>query len=324
MQDKDEDKTAVEQAPAAAEASKDSSSLADLEKEIDDAVEKVHAKNEEGEPDSDEEEPSGDSEVGTSDPEGESPEAGNEDAVDEAEAQEEPEGSQGRDEKGKFTRKAAFSDALVERAVKLGLPMSEVRDFPNEKLLSATVERLESVQKNTAEAKPGDKSGKNGESKTAADPMSAIDAIPDLNPEVYEDQIVKGFKALKDLARSQAKELVELRGKGSKDFMAEQLQGVKEFTKGDQSKETAVREKFDTLKAGYKATGKDVSDVTIFAEAAQLVLGGDMKAAANKNKAEAAGRRSAQRISRSAGQRVAAKADPIAQTGDEIHQAFFS
>lgn len=235
-----------------------------------------------------------------------------------------PEGEQGRDAEGKFTRRAPLSDGLLERAVRAGLPMSEAREFPNEKLLSATVDRLESVQKNGAEAKPGDAKKGSGESKTAEDPMAAIDAIPDLSPEVYDEQVVKVVAALKGIAKVQAKELSELRSKGSVDFMAEQLATVKDFTKGDASKEAAVRTKFEVLKAGYKAAGQEVSDVTVFAEASQLVLGGDMKAAANKNKTEAASRRNGQRISRAAGQRVEAKADPRAEIADKINRKFYS
>lgn len=303
----------------------ETSSLSSLEKEIAAAVEQAHveatkkAKGEEPDPAAKgpDEEPEKVDEESAPDLEG-----GKRD--EDAAVDEQPEGEQGRDEKGQFTRKTAFTDALVERAIKVGIPMSEIRDFGSEKLLSATVGRLESVQKNNdGKATPAGAEGKPGETESADDPMAAIDAIPDLVGDDFDPKLVKAFSALKGVAKAQAKELVELRAQGSKDFMARKLEGVKEFTKGDQTKESAVRAKFDALKAGYRATKTEVSDESVFAEAAQLVLGGDMKAKADQKKAEAAELRSGQRIGRPAGQRVKANADPIRQTGDEVHARFF-
>lgn len=236
---------------------------------------------------------------------------------------EEPKGEPGRDGKGKFTPRTPISDALLERAVKCGIPMSEAREFQKESLLSATCARLENVQKGAGEAKPADAKKVAGEAEPA-DAMAEIDAIPDLNKETVEDSIVDAFAAVKAIAKRQAQEISELRGKGSKDFLATQLEGVKDFTKGDQSKTAAVTAKYEMLKKAYKAEGQDVSDVKVFSEAAQLVLGVDpMKATAKKDKADAASRRSDQRIGRAVGQRIETKSNPLDKIAAEIDAKYF-
>lgn len=241
----------------------------------------------------------------------------------EADPEDEKAGSSGdgsRDDKGRFVKPVPLSDALLERAVRAGIPLAEAKQH-SEALLTATCGRIEGVQNKSGEGKPAGAKEGGGEAKPAKDPL---DAIPDLDPAVYDEKIVAGFKALKGVAKALREENATLRGEKSKDFMATQLEGVKELTKGDVSKETAVREKFDVLRAGYKAASKDVSDVTIFKEASQLVLGADAEALKNKKSADAAGKRSGQRISRPSGQRVEVKPDVASETAEMLDRKYFA
>jgi hypothetical protein len=293
-------------------------SLSDLEREIDAGVEQAHARVRGEEPAAEE--------SASEEPADEPPVKADPEQGEDKSTAEEPEGSQGRDDRGQFTRKAPLSDALLERAVRAGIPMSEARQFQVESLLDATVRRLEGVQKVGAEGKPGAE-GKGGEVKPAADdPMAAIDAIPDEWPEEqFDPKLASALKTLKGFVKSQAQEIASLRSKGSQDFFATQLEGVKDFVKGDQSKVTALRDEFDALKAGYAAAGKSVPDAEVFNRAARLVLGGEMQAKANKDKAEAVARRNGQKISRASGHRIEGKSsDPIQDVGNEIQAKFFS
>lgn len=327
--DEIETEQAVATETPAAKPAEDKSELARVRREIDAALTASKPKTALEEVEAADEEPSKDSEVGSV---GEASKDAVEDEAPEAEAKDE--GSQGRDEKGQFTKKAPFSDALLERAIKAGIPMSEAREYPTESLLKSVVDRLEGSKKGSdGETKSADAKRAEGEAKPADDLDAAIDAIPDeWNKEEYDERIVDTFKTFKEIAKKQQerqraleKELADLRGKESKDFFAKQLEGVKDFLKGDQTKASAIREEFDLLKAGAAATGRDVPDVELFDKAARLVLGGDFKAEATKKKTEAVGRRSAQVISRAAGQRVTAKTeDPFARVAEWVDQKLSS
>lgn len=227
--------------------------------------------------------------------------------------------AKGRDEKGRFTE-APPKDETIERAVKAGLSIAEAKKFPTDALLSATCDRIEGVQKAKAgEAKPAGEV-KGGE----AEPADPLAAIPDLDPSEFDERIVKAFAAVKEIAKAQQRTIEELRGDRSKGFVATKLEGLKNLTKGDAAKESAVRVKFDVLKAGYQAAGQEVSEEAIFAEAAQLVLGADVAADKQAKRAEAARTRSGQRIARPTGRNVEAKPDVLEEAAAEIDRKYFA
>lgn len=233
----------------------------------------------------------------------------------------EPDKAEGRsrDEKGRFAESTP-KDETIERAVKAGLSLADAKKFPTDALLAATCDRIEGVQKAQAgEAKPaGEKGG--GE----AEPADPLAAIPDLDPSEFDERIVKSFSAVKEVAKNLQRTIDELRGDRSKGFVATKLEGLKNLTKGDASKEAAVRAKFDVLTAGYKAAKQDVSEEEVFAEAAQLVLGAEAAADKQAKQAEVAAKRSGQRISRPSGRNVEAKPDVLEQVAAEIDRKFFA
>lgn len=270
-------------------------SLSDMASEIDAAVDAATKRLREGDPE-----------------EADAPAA--EDAEDEA-----PEApaarEDGRDASGRFAE-AAPKDETIERAVKAGFSLAEAKKFTTDALLAATCDRIEGVQK-PAGSKPG---GDKGDGEAA--PADPLDGIPDLDPTVYDDQLVKTVAAMKGIVREQAKTIAELRGDRSKGFVATKLEGLKDLTKGDASKESAVRVKFDVLKAGYKAAGQDVTEESIFAEASQLVLGAEAAADKRSRQAAAAEKRSGQRITRPSGRNVEAKPDAAAEIAAMLDKKF--
>lgn len=241
-----------------------------------------------------------------------------------------------RDEHGRFAKKDTGEDgdegeqpatgqpseATIERAVRLGIPLAEAKQFPSESLLAATCGRIEGPkgEKGKEAGSPGDAGAEGGED----DPADLLSKIPDLDPAVYDEKIVQAFGALKGIAQRQQATIAELRGGQNKGWLDTKLEGVKDLTKGEPAKVSAVRAKFDVLKAGYKAAKQDVSDEAVFAEAAQLALGADMEALRKDKQARAAERRGAQRIQRPAGRRVEAKPDARTEVADLIDRKFFS
>lgn len=247
-----------------------------------------------------------------------------------ADAQE-PKGEEApKDEKAPKEKAPALSEAAIERAVRAGLSMAEAKQFSSDALLSAVCDRIEGAG---GLKKAGDQDGAGDDVRGGeVDPANVeglLEAIPDLNPDDYDEELVAGFKSLKAIIRQQASSIEELRGsRQSQDWLSTKLESVREFTKGDAEKSAAVREKFDVLRAGYKAAGKDVADDSVFEEAARLVLGGDMEAARLENKGRAAEKRSGQRIQR-VGVRKAGKVqqstdpdDVLAEIGAELDAQF--
>jgi len=215
------------------------------------------------------------------------------------------------------------SEGALERAVRAGFTLAQAKNFPGDDLLNATCARIEGVSgAGSPEGASGAESG--GEAKPA-DVNALLSEIPDLSPDDYDEQIVNVVRLLKGVVKQQGDALAELRGARSQDWFTVQAEGVKDFVKGDPAKAADLREKFDVLKAGYKAAGKTVTDEAAFSEAARLVLGGDMEAARLKKQASAAQKRNGQIIPRVTASNVAPDmGDPIEAVAAEIDRKFFA
>jgi hypothetical protein len=208
-------------------------------------------------------------------------------------------------------------EALLERAVLAGIPLSEARQYPSQALLESMVSRLDGEDYTAGSL---DDAGTTDEGMAEA--AFGIDAIPDLDPEDYDEKIVGGFKAMKGIIRQQS-ELIERLTQGkSQDFLSTKLDGVKDYHQGDPEKIGAVKAKFNVLKAGYEAAGQETTRDAIFEEAAQLVLGADMVSAKQNGKAKAAARRSGKRIARPSGNRVKPVNDPFEEVAKILDRKF--
>lgn len=194
------------------------------------------------------------------------------------------------------------SEEAIERAVRAGLSLKEIKQFPSDDLLNAMCARIEGVGGDPGSTEGAGNAGDGGE----ASPASVDDLLStfELDPEVYDDKIVAAFKAASAIVKRQDAIINELRGGQSRDWFSEKLEGVKDLTKGDAAKTAALRDKFDVLRAGYKAARKNVPDDAVFEEAARLALGSEMESAKLAKKGDAARRRSNQRIARVSGSRV--------------------
>ncbi len=219
---------------------------------------------------------------------------------------------------------SAIDDAIIERAVKAGMNMSEVRQYPNAGLLAIACNRLEVSAKKVSDT-TGSQDGAGGkkEEKGEADLLAAI---PDLDPKEYDENIVSGFKAMKDIIRQQHETIKSMRGDQGKDWMTSQIEGmgITEALKAAPEKREALQAKFDVLTAGYKAAGKDVGRDVILKEAASLTVAGDITAADEAVKKEKLAKRSGQQIARPSGHRQQPKGDAFADVAEELNLKYFS
>ena len=220
-----------------------------------------------------------------------------------------------------------ITDEVAERAIRAGLSLSEIKQYPSESLLNAMCDRIEGKSGSGSQNDVGEDSG-SGEPSSA----DVLDSIPDLDPAEYDDDLVSAFKNMKDEIRRQQADneslresLEGLRGSQSKNWLDKKLDTVKKFTKGDAAKSASVREKFDALKAGYKATGKSVTDESVFGEAAKMVLGSEMQAASVEKKTEATRNRKGQFVARVGGNHIqGTPGDVDAEIAAELDKAFYS
>jgi len=217
---------------------------------------------------------------------------------------------------------APVSDDLVERAVKAGLTLSEARQYPNADLLAKVCDRLEATTRADDEGTDNEDDGAQATEPGVDDLLASI---PDLNPDEYDEQIVAGFKAMKDLIRSQSGMIQELRGSQGVEWFDSQVNalGVSEVLKAAPEKRDALKRKFELLEAGYKATGQEVERDSVFREAADLVLKEELAQATDAATSEALEKRKGLHINRPSARRPKPKGDAFEEVASELDRKFF-
>jgi len=227
-----------------------------------------------------------------------------------------------------------IADTLIERAVKAGLGIADARSFKTANALENVCATLE---KRTVPAK--DEGGETQEEPEDADSLLA--AIPDLEPEDYDEKVVAGFKAMKSLIAAQQNVIKGMKNDGkSRDaswfdgqIAALGVDYVEAVGTGDRSKLVAgspqaeklgeLENKFSVLSAGYKAAGQDVEQKAVFNEAVQLVMGDVTAGAAEAKKRDALAKRSKLHISRPSGADIKPKTDALADAADALDVKYF-
>ena len=117
---------------------------------------------------------------------------------------------EGKDEEGEQDEEGgdedpAPDDALVERAVRAGISLADAKAVPTAAALERIVGRVETSASESKASK--DDVDSKDEEKEEEDLLAKI---PDLDPEEYPDELVAGFKGLKDLVVSQQKTIKDL------------------------------------------------------------------------------------------------------------------
>jgi hypothetical protein len=212
-----------------------------------------------------------------------------------------------------------LTDELLERAVKAGMSMKNARKFPDAESLTEALAVLggDEGSGESDEVKP------TGEKKSAID--AALDAIPDLDPEEYDESLVGSIKSLKELVRQQSKQIEALSQSKSGTWMEEQINTLGDVAKtvrDNPDKKSALLKKFAVLKAGYNATNESVPEEEIFQEAAEMTLGDELSKAADRGKSSAAQKRSAQRIARPSSQPIEPTKSVEQETAEMLREKF--
>lgn len=245
-------------------------------------------------------------------------------------------GKKGDDDAGVIP--PAITDALVERAVKAGMSISDAKTFQTADALDRMCSMLEKREAGDGKGAGADGKGKDEKVEEEVDPLAAI---PDLDPEKYDENVVAGFKAMKDIIRKQHEAITGMRGEGkSRDVswfdgqVAALGEGfVEAVGTGDRSKLdpngpqaktlAALNDKFTVLSEGYKAAGKDMSRDSVFKEAVSIVLG-DVQAKAEATvKAGELAKRSRLHIARPSGGSQKAATDAFSDVASDLDRKFF-
>lgn len=218
---------------------------------------------------------------------------------------------------------AEIPDALVERAVKAGLPLAEAKSYPE-----AALKRIcEAMEKPKADDGVPPKA--EAAEKVEDDPL---DAIPDLDPAEYDEKLVAIVKTLKGIVGDQQKTIKalnagQLEGKARDEgaWLDGKISALGEDVAKavDAEKRAALVDKIAVLSAGYKSAGKEVAREAVFEEAKALVLGDVLKRAEVESKSRDFDKRSRLHIRRPSGVEVKPRTDATADVADELNRKFF-
>lgn len=265
------------------------------------------------------------------------PKEGEEEPADQGEKEseksdEEPQGEESPDEpEGEEdpSEIEAQADELLTRAVRSGMSLKDARTIVSQD--ADALERQIGLLEKASQAveKPGEGTEEAGAGESAAANEDPLAGIPDLDPDVYQEELVEGFQAMKSIIREQGETInkqgetiKQLSSGGEKSWFNRQVEslGVKNL---DAIKRTELNEQFDVLKAGYAAKGQKVDDDAVFQKATKLVLGDEIKAEASAEKSAKLKRRANQQTVRPGGPAAKAKGDPLDEVAKEIDREVY-
>lgn len=219
----------------------------------------------------------------------------------------------------------AADDALVERGVKAGLSVSDVKAFANKEMAERILSALESGSAPATE----EKANGTEEQVVAGTPDDEIPDLPDDGD--YDPKIVELFKAMKSVIGKQSKELASLKSAGEaaakQTFFDRQYDGLDDAVRShvDAVRKSQLKSKFDMLEAGYKAVNANVKREDVFREAVSLAIGDLVQQAKSEGKADQLAKRRTLALARpggESGQRSGKSADPIGDVVADIAKEF--
>lgn len=234
----------------------------------------------------------------------------------------------------------AITDTHLERAVKAGMSMADAKTFKSAEALDRMCGMLEAGKKGS-EKKGGegdDPNGKKGGEEPPADPLALI---PDLDPEKYDEQVVAGFKAMKEIIRRQDEFIRGAQSEGrarESSWFDGQIESlgkpfVEALGSGPRSKldpngqpaakRAELEQKFKILEAGYKANGTPVDREVVFKEAVSVVLGEVAAKAEMAAKSKSLESRGANHVNRPSGGKTAPSKDAAAEVAAMVDRKFF-
>ncbi len=244
----------------------------------------------------------------------------------------EPDGDVTEDDDGNTD--AVLSDDQLERAVKAGMTLADAKAFKDTETLDRMCAMLEAKHESD-KAKSGDVNA-----DAQDDIVAALDAIPELDRDEYDETLVDVVDALKGLVRKQQDVIRGLQSgaKTQENWIDREVGGLgKEYSESigvgpranlpqhspQALKRAELEDKVAVLEAGYKAAGKDMGRDAIFKEAVSLVLGDVAKGAADANLAAKLESRQKHHIARPGANRGTPKTDAFEDVAEEIDRKHF-
>lgn len=251
------------------------------------------------------------------------------------------EGDGGRDE---VVAPSVPSETALIDALRVGIPISDARTFASDESLYRAIEAVKIAAAESA----GNENG--GEESPEQDPLADF---PELDPEKYDENVIKAFEATKALIRAQNETINELRSSHEQSVVAgrqsaardveqwfdrqvealgedfaESLgkgaysaldRGSSQFAKRDQ-----IASKMSIILAGYQSTGQSPPPrEEVFSEAARLVLHDDFVAARERKLAKDLENRAGQHIARPGGKNTKQTKSPLEETAELIDRKYF-
>lgn len=176
-------------------------------------------------------------------------------------------------------------DELVERAVRAGLSLADAKGFSSKE----SAERILSV----IEANKKTDAGKTA-TDTTDEPGKEAFTLPEISDEDLEEidpSVASLIKSQSAALKALSAEIATLKKAGisaeAKGFFETQYGALDDSVRShvDAVAKTRLKQKFDLLEAGYKATGAKVDREAVFKEAVSLALSGELAKAASETKA---------------------------------------
>lgn len=239
-----------------------------------------------------------------------------------------------------------FSDEVLERALTVGLHVSDALSFPSEDRLSQFVSKMEQ-----RDAVIDDAELKGKAEETPGEKKDLFADLPKLDPEVSDPEVIRMFDQLTNAAKQQAETIEELRGQqGATSLVAQEAAG-REVTRwfdsevknlGEDFTEALGNGDYDSLDrgssqfancekianqmsimfAGYEAQGLESPPrEQVFDAAARFVLQDEYQKVHEKKLAGDLETQASQHIQRTGGEQAASKQSPeeeAAQAVDEL------
>jgi hypothetical protein len=217
----------------------------------------------------------------------------------------------------------AIDDALVERAVKAGMSVADIKAFSSREAAERVVSLLEQKTDEAATETKGEEEEKGAE-------VPALDLSEFTEDNGYDPATVKVLNSMKSLLDAQAKELESLKKAGESarehSFFDLQFNGLDEAVRShvDAVAKSRLEAKFKALEAGYKAVKADVKREDVFREAVNLALGDLVRKAEAEGKSAAVEKRRLLALARPGGERGARNAEGgKAMTEEDVADALF-
>lgn len=210
-----------------------------------------------------------------------------------------------------------ISDDILERAVKAGMSIADAKSFASAPALERFCSLLES--RSQADGKPGE-GGKQADEKGSDDHDPSSD-IPDLDPEKYDENIVAGFKAMKEIIGKQFQTIRDLKSGEAQSRSASEFGSLLAAKPGiDEKYRPVIEAKYNFLSKAYKADGADVKPSDVLDEALAIVIGNEAGKSVEKvEKLESRAKLHIQRPSKAPGKPTS---DPWSDVAAEVEEAF--